>query len=101
MKRLHRPSRDPAESPPRTGGFMSRLSRTACAALGAAALVTAASAGSALAAPAGSHALPGSVPSWAAAKNRAGSADATQQVTFRVYLNYRGGDAAAAYANAV
>ena len=80
---------------------MSRLSRTACAALGAAALVTAASAGSALAAPAGLHALPGSVPSWAVAKNRAASADATQQVTFRVYLNYRGGDAAAAYATAV
>ncbi|KRF27959.1 protease pro-enzyme activation domain-containing protein [Phycicoccus sp. Soil802] len=80
---------------------MSRLSRTACAALGAAALVTAASAGSALATTAGPHALPGSVPSWAAAKNRTGSTDATQQVTFRVYLNYRGGDAAAAYANAV
>jgi subtilase family serine protease len=80
---------------------MSRLSRTACAALGAAALVTAATAGSALAAPSGPHALSGSVPSWAVAKNRAASADATQQVTFRVYLSYRGGDAAAAYATAV
>jgi subtilase family serine protease len=80
---------------------MSRLSRTACAALGAAALVTAASAGSALAAPSGPHTLPGSVPSWAVAKNRAASTDAAQQVTFRVYLNYRGGDAAAAYATAV
>ena len=80
---------------------MSRLSRTACAALGAAALVTAASAGSALAAPSGPHALPGSVPSWAVAKNRAASTDSTQQVTFRVYLNYRGGDAAAAYASSV
>lgn len=80
---------------------MSRLSRTACAALGAAALVTAASAGSALAAPSGPHALPGSVPSWAVAKNRAASTDPSQQVTFRVYLTYRGGDAAAAYATAV
>ncbi|SDO76115.1 Subtilase family protein [Pedococcus dokdonensis] len=80
---------------------MSRLSRTVCAAIGAAALVTAASAGTALAAPAGPHALPGSVPSWAVAKNRAASTDANQQVTFRVYLNYRGGDAAAAYATAV
>jgi subtilase family serine protease len=80
---------------------MSRLSRTACAALGAAALVTAASAGSAFATPSGPHALPGSVPSWAVAKNRAASTDSTQQVTFRVYLNYRGGDAAAAYASSV
>ncbi|WP_161988655.1 S53 family peptidase [Pedococcus bigeumensis] len=80
---------------------MSRLSRTACAALGAAALVTAASAGSAFAAPSGPHALAGSVPSWAVAKNRAASTDSTQQVTFRVYLNYRGGDAAAAYASSV
>lgn len=80
---------------------MSRLSRTACAALGAAALVTAASAGSALAAPSGPHALPGSVPSWAVAKNRTASTDPTQQVTFRVYLTYQGGDAAAAYATAV
>lgn len=80
---------------------MSRMSRTACAALGAAALVTAATAGSALAATSGPHALPGSVPSWAVAKNRAASTDGTQQVTFRVYLNYRGGDAAAAYASSV
>jgi subtilase family serine protease len=77
------------------------MSRTACAALGAAALVTAASAGSAFAAPKGPHALPGSVPSWAVAKNRAASTDSAQQVTFRVYLNYRGGDAAAAYATSV
>lgn len=80
---------------------MSRMSRTACAALGAAALVTAATAGSALAATSGPHALPGSVPSWAVAKNRAAGTDGTQQVTFRVYLNYRGGDAAAAYASSV
>jgi subtilase family serine protease len=35
------------------------------------------------------------------AKNRAASTDSAQQVTFRVYLNYRGGDAAAAYATSV
>jgi len=78
---------------------MSRMSRTACAAIGAAALVTAA-AGTALAAP-GPHALPGSVPSWATARNRVASTDLSQQVTFRVYLNYPGGDAAAAFAKAV
>ena len=78
---------------------MSRLSRTACAAIGAAALVTAA-AGTALAAP-GPHSLPGSVPSWATAKNRVASTDLSQQVTFRVYLDYSGGSAAAAYAKAV
>ena len=82
---------------------MSRLSRSTCAAVGAVALVaaaSAASAGTAFAA-SGPHALPGSVPSWAVAKNRVASTDTTQQVTFRVYLNYRGGDAAAAYAKAV
>ncbi|MDR6864410.1 S53 family peptidase [Phycicoccus sp. 3266] len=80
---------------------MSRLSRTACAAVGAAALVTVAAAGTALAAPGGRHALDGSVPSWAAPRNKVGAAAPSQQVTFRVYLSYRGGDAAAAYARAV
>ena len=80
---------------------MSRLSRTACAAVGAAALVTVAAAGTALAAPGGRHALDGSVPSWAVSRNKVGAASSTQQVTFRVYLDYRGGDAAAAYARAV
>ena len=80
---------------------MSRLSRTACAAVGAAALVTVAAAGTALAAPGGRHAVDGSVPSWAVSRNKVGAASSTQQVTFRVYLDYRGGDAAAAYARAV
>ncbi|GAB3446820.1 S53 family peptidase [Phycicoccus ginsengisoli] len=80
---------------------MSRLSRTACAAVGAAALVTVAAAGTALAAPGGRHALAGSVPSWAMPKNEVAASPSTQQVTFRVYLDYRGGDAAAAYARAV
>ena len=82
---------------------LSRTSRTTCAALGTAALVaaaTAASANTAFAA-SGAHALPGSVPSWAVAHNRVGATNPSQQVTFRVYLNYSGGDAAAAYARAV
>lgn len=81
---------------------MSRLSRTTCAAVGAAALVTATAAftaGTASAAP--GHQLPGSVPSWANSQNKVGAAATGQQVTFRVYLSYRGGDAAAAYATAV
>jgi subtilase family serine protease len=81
---------------------MSRVSRTVCAAVGAAALVSVAAAGNALAAPTnGRHALSGSVPSWAVAKNKVGTVPSTQQVTFRVYLENRGGDAAAAYARSV
>jgi len=80
---------------------MSRLSRTTCAAIGVAALVTAAAAGAASAATSSKHALAGSVPSWAVAKNRVGASSAATAVTFRVYLNYRGGDAAARYATAV
>jgi subtilase family serine protease len=76
---------------------MSRILRAAGAALGAAALVTA-SAGAAVSAPPPPATLPGSVPSWATAANRVGSVSSSQQVTFRVYLNNRGGDAAAAFA---
>jgi subtilase family serine protease len=71
-----------------------------CAVAGAAALV-AATAGVAVSAPSSSHSLPGSVPSWATATHRVGSVSASQSVTFRVYLNNRGGAAAAAYARAV
>ena len=78
---------------------MSRILRTVSATLGAAALVTA-TAGAAVSAPP-STTLPGSVPSWAAPANRVGSVSSSQQVTFRVYLNNRGGDAAATYAQAV
>ena len=42
--------------------------------------------------------LPGSVPSWATAANRVDATAGTQQVDFRVYLPWRGGDAAADYA---
>ena len=45
--------------------------------------------------------LPGSVPSWAKAANRAAAAAANDTVVFRVYLPWRGGDAAAAFALSV
>lgn len=45
--------------------------------------------------------LPGSVPAWATAAHRVGSTPASQSITFRVYLGYRGGDAAAKLATAV
>jgi subtilase family serine protease len=76
---------------------MSRILRAAGAVLGAAALVTA-SAGAAVSAPPPKSTLAGSVPSWAVAKNRVGSVSTSQEVTFRVYLNNRGGDAAAQFA---
>jgi subtilase family serine protease len=79
---------------------VSRLHRTAFALTGAAALV-AATAGAAVSAPPGAHTLPGSVPAWASAHNRVGSAPSGQSVTFRVYLDNRGGSAAADYARAV
>lgn len=49
---------------------------------------------------ASSHSLPGSVPSWATASHRTGAADTSQQVDFRVYLDWQGGTAAADYARA-
>ena len=79
---------------------MTRLPRTPVAAVGAGALLLAL-AGVAGAAPSGSHTLPGSLPSWANANHRVGSTPGSAQVTFRVYLDYSGGDAAAAYATAV
>ena len=47
---------------------------------------------------AGSHQLPGSVPAWANAAHKAGATKASDQVDFRVYLSWRGGNAAADYA---
>lgn len=47
------------------------------------------------------HALPGSVPSWAKAANRTGATNAADQVTFQVHLDWQGGSAAADYARAV
>ena len=45
--------------------------------------------------------LAGSVPSWAKASNRARAASGSDAVVFRVYLAWRGGDAAAAFALSV
>lgn len=45
-----------------------------------------------------SHALPGSVPSWATAAHKVGATRASDRVGFRVYLDWRGGSAAASYA---
>ena len=47
-----------------------------------------------------SHQLPGSVPSWATASHKVGAARSADQVDFRVYLDWRGGSAAADYATA-
>lgn len=44
--------------------------------------------------------LPGSVPAWANAAHRASATPSSTPLDFRVYLNWRGGDAAAAYATA-
>ena len=46
-------------------------------------------------------ALPGSVPPWAKAANRVSAASAADPVVFRVYLPWRGGDAAASFALSV
>ena len=53
------------------------------------------------AAPSSRTTLPGSVPPWAKAANRGGAADSADTVIFRVYLPWRGGDAAAAFALSV
>ena len=42
--------------------------------------------------------LPGSVPSWAKASHRVAASDSSAPVAFRVYLDWRGGNAAAHYA---
>jgi subtilase family serine protease len=47
------------------------------------------------------HQLPGSVPYWAKASHDVGHSNTRTPVDFRVYLNSRGGDAAAKYALAV
>ena len=55
----------------------------------------------ATAAPPAAHALHGSAPSWASAKNYTGAADPTGNVGFRVYLGWQNPDAAVALAHAV
>src|SRR4051812_18901249 len=46
----------------------------------------------------GRRALPGSVPTWAKAGARVGATAGDTKVVFRVYLPWRGGNAAASYA---
>jgi len=83
---------------------VSRLSRASVAALATMALVAgpAGAFTSAHAATTSSrHALAGSVPTWAKASARKGASATTTKVDFRVYLDWRGGTAAADYASAV
>ena len=83
---------------------MSVPTRAAVAALGVVAVSCALVAASspAFAAPGnGRNALPGSVPSWAQAAHKVGASNKNTVVDFRVYLDNKGGDAAAAYATAV
>ena len=56
---------------------------------------------SASAAPSARSTLGGSAPAWAASAQRVGHADPAEQVAFRVYLGWQGGDAAAALARSV
>jgi subtilase family serine protease len=53
------------------------------------------------AAPSTRSTLGGSAPTWAKSSQRVGHADPSEQVAFRVYLGWQGGDAAAALARAV
>jgi subtilase family serine protease len=81
---------------------VSRKLRISAAVLTSAALgVTLAGLGSPARATTTSHALPGSVPSWATAAHKVGAANASDQIDFRVYLGWQGGSAAADYATAV
>jgi subtilase family serine protease len=74
---------------------VSRVQRSTLAAITAAALVSA-TAGTAFAAAGGGHtALAGSVPSWATGTHKVSASPGTTVVNFRVYLDWRGGDAAA------
>ncbi|HET8602660.1 MAG TPA: S53 family peptidase [Marmoricola sp.] len=78
---------------------MSRKLRMTCAAVASAALAvgTLGLSPTATAAASG-HQLPGSVPAWATASHKVAASKAATPVDFRVYLDLRGGDAAAKYA---
>lgn len=79
---------------------MPRITRTAAAVAGVAALAAyGLSAPSASAS--GSHTLAGTVPAWANSSHQVGASSPSQKVIFRVYLNLRNADQAAAYALAV
>ena len=78
---------------------VSRKLRMTCAAVASAALAAGTLGLSPTAtAAAGGHRLPGSVPAWANASHKVGATKASAPVDFRVYLDWRGGDAAAQYA---
>lgn len=79
---------------------MSRVTRTTLAAIAATAMVAATGGAAASAAGSTHHQLPGSVPSWASSSHRAQASAPSTTVDFRVYLDWRGGDAATAYAQA-
>ena len=65
-------------------------------------MVMAAFPGAALAAPKSPDTpIPGSAPAWANSKNLVGPADPNGSVGFRVYLGWKNGDAAAAFARSV
>src|SRR5437764_10256351 len=74
-----------------------RMAATAAAAITAASVLIGASAASA----SDRTVLAGSVPAWANAANRVGTANSGDNVAFRVYLGWTGGDAAAALATRV
>lgn len=81
---------------------MSRTLRSTLAILLTAVLGAALSGlGSPAEAKATNHALSGSVPSWAKAANKKAATTGSDQVDFRVYLDWRGGTAAEDYARAV
>jgi subtilase family serine protease len=76
------------------------IPRSTLALLSSAALI-AATAGVAAAAPSNkANKLPGSMPAWANSSHRVGATAGSSAVDFRVYLDWRGGDAATQYAMA-
>jgi subtilase family serine protease len=77
------------------------LPRTPLVGLAVVALVTAGGGAAVAAGSSGSRTLPGSVPAWANAAHRVGSADSSQAVGFRVYLDNRNQAEAEKYATAV
>ena len=76
---------------------MHKRTIAAAGAAGALVLATVSGVGAANAASSRST-LPGSVPAWATSAHRIGAASTSAGVAFRVYLPWRGGDAAARYA---
>ncbi len=80
---------------------MSRHFRTANSVVVVAALGAAIAGFSAPAHASSSHSLSGSVPGWAKASQKVSGTAGSDQVDFRVYLDWQGGTAAADYAQAV